>query len=79
MDPFWTPTLEDLKKYFSDEEWSKLTDYEKKNYTNIMENFNIMNDLGKYHYLLCLILSSERALIWLYLVPQEQFLPSFLL
>ncbi|CAH1392334.1 unnamed protein product [Nezara viridula] len=45
MDPFWTPTLEDLKKYFTDEEWSKLTDYDKKNYTNIMENFNIMNDL----------------------------------
>ncbi|XP_066904387.1 histone-lysine N-methyltransferase PRDM9 [Halyomorpha halys] len=45
MDPFWTPTLEDLKKYFTDEQWNKFTDYDKKNYTNIMENYNIMSDL----------------------------------
>ena len=48
MDMFRTPTQEELRVYFTDEEWRELSEYEIKRYINLLENFWVMSELGKF-------------------------------
>lgn len=41
------PTEEDIKKYFTSDEWDTIADYEKTSYCNILHNYTVMQSLGE--------------------------------
>jgi hypothetical protein len=47
MDLFKKYNENDLEEYFTLEEWSKLSEYEKKRYVRFLENYIVMKELGK--------------------------------
>ena len=48
MSEFSEPTELDVKKYFSDEQWNSIEEYEKGMFLNQLRNYEVMKSLGKY-------------------------------
>lgn len=46
----------DIKKYFTQEEWQEMSEYEKVRNANLKRNYEMLKEAGKIFFLCCIVL-----------------------